>query len=157
MKDDPAGTVNPFTSMVVHFTAVDTSDSEDIVPVQSPERVCRPGAAFTVWNAARTIENQALVLAIMNGEEELHIDHERIYTYGSSTQSERHAADRRRVTTASEDVCCHAKLVHAPRYRRLSAAGLLYIAAKCSRSWRKQWCQEVGEGDGVISSQRAMP
>ena len=67
VKDDPAGTVNPFTSMVVHFTAVDTSDSEDIVPVQSLERVCRPGAAYTVWNTARTIENQALVLAIMNG------------------------------------------------------------------------------------------
>lgn len=39
VKDDPAGTVKLFTLIAVHFTAADTSDKEEMVPVQSLDRV----------------------------------------------------------------------------------------------------------------------
>ena len=45
VKDEPAGTVKPFTLTVVHLTAEDTSEREYIVPVQSLDRGSGPRAA----------------------------------------------------------------------------------------------------------------
>ena len=36
-NDDPAGTVKPLTLIVVHLTAADTSERDEMVPVQSSD------------------------------------------------------------------------------------------------------------------------